>query len=136
MSQNTVREQRNTAIDVSFIFRRLWRNIFVILMCACITGVTAYVCLDHFMGSSYTATMEMAMIARDNSANLLSDGSLNSAMTRNLNVLNSEMLAEQMDKDEDIADIPGSVSASQVAGTNLIALTASADSCGKRHGAF
>lgn len=128
MSQNTVREQRNTAIDVSFIFRRLWRNIFVILMCACITGVTAYVCLDHFMGSSYTATMEMAMIARDNSANLLSDGSLNSAMTRNLNVLNSEMLAEQMDKDEDIADIPGSVSASQVAGTNLIALTASADS--------
>ena len=128
MNQNTVREQRNTAIDVSFIFRRLWRNIFVILMCACITGVTAYVCLDHFMGSSYTATMEMAMIARDNSANLLSDGSLNSAMTRNLNVLNSEMLAEQMDKDEDIADISGSVSASQVAGTNLIALTASADS--------
>ena len=128
MSQNTGREQGNFSVDVSFIFRRLWRNVFVILMCACIAGAGAYVCMDHFMDSSYTATMEMAMIARDNSSGRLSDGSLSSAMTRNLNVLNSEMLAEQMDKDEKIAEIPGSVSASQVPNTNLIALTASADS--------
>ncbi len=128
MDQKTSWIQGNTAIDISFVFRRLRRNFFVILMCACITGIAAFVCLDHFMNSSYTATMEMAMIARDNSSNRLSDGSLNSAITRNLNVLNSEMLVEQMRKDENIAEISGNVSASQVADTNLIALTISADS--------
>ena len=122
------REQENISLDFSFIFRRLWRNIFVILMCACITGVAAYVGLDYYMNSSYTSTMELAMIVRDNSASRLSDGNLNTAMTRNLNVLNSEMLTEQMRKDESIADIPGTVSASQITDTNLISLSASSDS--------
>lgn len=122
------REQASADIDISFIFRRLWKNIFVILMCACITGTAAYVGMDYYMSSSYTAAMELAMIARDNSAGRLGDGNLNTAMSRNLNVLNSEMLTEQMRKDESIADIPGTVSASQVANTNLISLSASSDS--------
>lgn len=122
------REQGNVSIDLAFIFRRFWKNIFVILMCACITAVAAYVALDHYMNSSYAVGVNLAMIARDNSANRLSDSSLNTAMSRNLNVLNSEMLTEQMRKDESIADIQGTVSASQVANTNMISLNASSNS--------
>ncbi|WP_418417798.1 polysaccharide biosynthesis tyrosine autokinase [Blautia sp.] len=116
--------QGNTSIDVSFICRYLWKNIFVILMCACIGGILAYVGMDHFSGSTYIATMDMAMISRDNSAS----GNVDSAIARNLNVLNSEMLREQMKKQEEVSSLPGTVSASQVPNTNLITMSASAGS--------
>ena len=60
--EQQINRQGNTAIDVSFICRYLWKNIFVILMCACIGGILAYVGMDHFSGSTYIATMDMAMI--------------------------------------------------------------------------
>lgn len=122
--EQQINRQGNTSIDVSFICRYLWKNIFVILMCACIGGILAYVGMDHFSGSTYIATMDMAMISRDNSA----AGNLDSAMNRNLNVLNSEMLTEQMKKQEEVSSLPGSVSAAQVPNTNLISMSASAGS--------
>lgn len=122
--EQQINRQGNTSIDVSFICRYLWKNIFVILMCACIGGILAYVGMDHFSGSTYVATMDMAMISRDNSA----AGNLDSAMNRNLNVLNSEMLTEQMKKQEEVSSLPGSVSAAQVPNTNLISMSASAGS--------
>lgn len=118
------RAQGNSSIDLSYIFRCLWKNIFVILMCACIAGSLSYVALDYFKSSTYVATMDMAMISRDNSAS----GNSDSAISRNLNVLNSEMLTEQMKKQENLSQLPGTVSASQVPGTNLITLSASAKS--------
>lgn len=122
--EQQINRQGNTSIDVSFICRYLWKNIFVILMCSCIGGILAYVGMDHFSGSTYIATMDMAMISRDNSA----AGNLDSAMNRNLNVLNSEMLTEQMKKQEEVSSLPGSVSATQVPNTNLISMSASAGS--------
>lgn len=122
--EQQINRQGNTSIDVSFICRYLWKNIFVILMCSCIGGILAYVGMDHFSGSTYIATMDMAMISRDNSA----AGNLDSAMNRNLNVLNSEMLTEQMKKQEEVSSLPGSVSAAQVPNTNLISMSASAGS--------
>lgn len=122
--EQQINRQGNTSIDVSFICRYLWKNIFVILMCSCIGGILAYVGMDHFSESTYIATMDMAMISRDNSA----AGNLDSAMNRNLNVLNSEMLTEQMKKQEEISSLPGSVSAAQVPNTNLISMSASAGS--------
>ena len=122
--EQQINRQGNTSIDVSFICRYLWKNIFVILMCSCIGGILAYVGMDHFSGSTYIATMDMAMISRDNSA----AGNVDSAIARNLNVLNSEMLREQMKKQEEVSSLPGTVSASQVPNTNLITMSASAGS--------
>lgn len=122
--EQQINRQGNTAIDVSFICRYLWKNIFVILMCACIGGILAYVGMDHFSGSTYIATMDMAMISRDNST----AGNLDSAMNRNLNVLNSEMLREQIKKQEEVSSLPGTISAALVPNTNLISMSASAGS--------
>lgn len=77
MNQEIKRMPQNGGqpVDVPYISRHLWKNIFVILMSACIIGMAAFVGLDHYMGSSYTATMNLAMIARDNTGTRLSDGS-------------------------------------------------------------
>ena len=115
-------------VDLPYICRHLWKNIFVILMSACIVGIAAFVGLDMYMGSSYTASMNLSVIARDNSETRLNDGSLNTAITRNLNVLNSDMLVEQICKDSQIERLPGAISASQVADTNMITLNATASS--------
>lgn len=130
MNQEIRRQPQNNAqpIDVPYISRHLLTNIFVILMSACIVGMAAFVGLDHYMGNSYTASMKLAMIARDNSGNRLSDASLGTAMTRNLNVLNSEMLIEQICKETGEEHIAGSVSASQIPDTNMISLNATAGS--------
>lgn len=124
------RSERNASVDLSYIFRCLWKNIFVIIMCACITGVAVFVGMDYSMSSTYTASIDLAMIARDNSASRWSDGNLTTAASRNLNVLNSEMLTEQMQKDESLNGIEGTVSAARVPDTNIISLSASAGSAG------
>lgn len=130
MNQEIRRQPQNSGqtIDVPYISRHLLTNIFVILMSACIVGMAAFVGLDHYMGNSYTATMKLAMIARDNTGGRLSDGSLGTAMTRNLNVLNSEMLIEQICKDSGVEHISGTISAAQIPNTNLISLNATAGS--------
>ena len=115
-------------MDLPYICRHLWKNAFVILMSACIVGMIAFMGLDNYMGSSYTATMNLAVIVRDNASVRLNEGSLNSAINRNLNVLNSDMLREQICKDAQIEHISGTISAAQVPNTNLIALNATAES--------
>lgn len=105
-------------IDIPYICRHLWKNIFVILMSACIVGMAVFVGVDYYFSSTYTATMELAVISRDNK-----NQNIDAALARNLNVLNSDMLVEQMDKDETIAQIHGKVTAAQIPDTNLVTLS-------------
>lgn len=123
MEQNTTRPGQTSSmpLDIPYICRHLWKNLFVILMSACIVGMAVFVGVDYYLDSSYTATMELAVISRDNK-----NQNIDSALARNLNVLNSDMLVEQMNKDEEIAKIHGKVTAAQVPDTNLVTLTASA----------
>lgn len=130
MNQEVKRQPQNMSrpMDVPYICRHLWKNLFVIFMSACIVGLVAFMGVDHYMGSSYTATMDLAMIARDNVNTRLNQSNLDTAMTRNLNVLNSEMLIEQICKDTGVTKIKGSLNAQQIQNTNLISLNATADS--------
>lgn len=108
-------------LDIPYIWRHLWKNLFVIIMSACIVGIAVFVGVDYYFCSTYTATIELAVISRDNK-----NQNIDSALARNLNVLNSDMLVEQMNKDETIAGINGKVNAVQVPETNLVTLSASA----------
>ena len=108
-------------LDIPYIWRHLWKNLFVIIMSACIVGIAVFVGVDYYFSSTYTATIELAVISRDNK-----NQNIDSALARNLNVLNSDMLVEQMNKDETIAGINGKVNAVQVPETNLVTLSASA----------
>ena len=35
-------------IDFLYIFRSLWKNAFIIVMCSCIVGVLSYIFLDNY----------------------------------------------------------------------------------------
>lgn len=127
MSQNNNRRDY-IAIDFSYIFRSLWKNAFIIIMCACMTGVAAYVFLDNYQSATYTASVNLSVVARDNSSGKLAEYNVGSAVNRCLNVLNSDILREQIAKSDLEGKLTGSFSAARVASSNIITLNATSSS--------
>ena len=114
------------SIDISFIIRKLWQNIFVIVMCACIAGVVSYVFLDNYQKDTYTSSVNLTVIARDNSANKVVN--VGTAVTRCLNVLNSDMLKDQINKSNTEGKLSGNIKAVDVSKSNIITLQATSTS--------
>lgn len=115
------------AQDYQYLFRCLKRNLFVIVMCACITLIGVYVALDYFMKDSYQASIQLAVVPRDAAGSKQSDGSVNTAVSRSMSVLNSSMLKEQIRKNSETEALNGTLRAAQVGQTNLITMSATAD---------
>lgn len=116
------------SIDFSYIFRCLWKNALIIVMCACMAGVFSYIFLDNYQKDTYTASVNLAVVARDNSSGKLSEYNVGSAVTRCLNVLNSDTLREQVYKKDTDGKMSGSFTASSVPNTNIITMQATSAS--------
>ena len=114
------------SIDFSFIIRKLWQNVFVIIMCACIAGVVSYVFLDNYQKDTYTSSVNLTVIARDNSAGKVVN--VGTAVTRCLNVLNSDMLKDQINKSNVEGKLSGDIKAVAVSKSNIITLQATSTS--------
>ncbi len=108
--------------------RRIMRNAVVIFLCAVIAGIGAYVAFDNYLQDSYTAKVNLRVLPRDNNSAKLAEGNVNSAAVRNVNVLNSDTMKEMIKKSPTAEGVQGNVYAAQVAGTNLISLSADSDS--------
>lgn len=126
--RNRQRTQGYISLDISYIRGRLLHSAFVIAMCAVIVGIGAYVALDMYMSDSYTAEVSLTVLSRDNTTATFGEYSVDSAVSRNVNVLNSDTLKDQIGKSELAKGVAGSVSAAQVPGTNLITLSATSGS--------
>lgn len=120
-------KQQNSAhifLDIGYLTSRIFRVLFVILMCAMIIGIGAYIILDTYMQDTYTTNIQLTVLPRDNNPNKLEDRNIDTAIGRNINVLNSEIFEEKIKKSEVTRGIKGDVEAVQVPGTNLISLNA------------
>lgn len=128
---NTERNRQNTGyifLDIGYLVRRVLRTLFITLMCAIMTGIGAYVFLDTYMQDTYTANIQLTVLPRDNNASKLVQYNIDSAITRNVNVLNSDTLQEKIKKSEVAKGITGTVAAVQIPGTSLISLSATSSS--------
>lgn len=128
---NAARNRQNTgyiSLDIGYLARRVLRTLFVTLMCAIMAGIGAYIVLDTYMQATYTANIHLTVLPRDNNVGRLSQYNIDSAITRNVNVLNSDTLQEKIKKSEVAKGITGTVAAVQVPGTSLISLSATASS--------
>ena len=56
--------------------------------------------MDTYMQDTYTANIQLTVLPRDNNAGRLSQYNIDSAITRNVNVLNSDTLQEKIKKSE------------------------------------
>lgn len=126
--ENGQQEQGYLSLDFSYIFRRIGRNALIIIMCACIAGVITFILLDNCLKDTYTANMNLSVIARDNSSGRLADYNVSSAVTRSLSVLNSDTLKGQIYKAEENRGLSGGLAAWRVGETNIIAMSATSTS--------
>ncbi|MCD8105502.1 MAG: polysaccharide biosynthesis tyrosine autokinase [Lachnospiraceae bacterium] len=110
-------------LDYAYLFRMLSKSALVILLSTVIVAVAASVGADLFLSDSYTASIQLSVVARDTSTSRQSDSYVTIAVTRCLNVLNSNTLKEQIKKDEGITSISGTISSTQVESTNLITMS-------------
>jgi len=122
--ENDQQEQDYISLDFSYIYRRVLRNALVIIMSACIAGVISYIFLDNYLKDTYTASVNLSVIARDNSSGRLNEPVVSAAVTRSLNVLNSDTLKEQILKSEETGKLSGDLIAERVGNTNLITMKA------------
>lgn len=129
MAQENFRhEQYRSGIDFFYLWRCICRYLAVILMSAGICGGCFYVLLDIYMPKTCTASTNMAVVPRDNSAMKLNDYNMNAAVARYISVMNSDALKDQMRKQEENEVLAGSIQAVQIGSSNMITLKASTNS--------
>ena len=113
--------------DIYYFIRKLVRNLPAIVMAAVIAAVGCYIFMDMRAGTSYFASMNIAVINRG-SGNINSAASeeyrIVSACSRVRSVLNSEMLRSQIQKK--YGNLEGSLNTTQTDRTNLLRMSASA----------
>ncbi len=122
------REQEPLIVDISYIIRQIFNNLLLILLCASIAATGAYILLSAVLSDTYTADVCLTVVPRDNAYAKLGENNISSAVTRSVNVLNSDTLKEQIEKSDQEELTDGTLTAEQIQGTNLIWLTASSAS--------
>ena len=126
MSQEGYKSQSlDSQIDLRYIFRTLKKNAVFILMCVCLTGMFSYVILDHSLKDTYTVSVNLCVIPRDNTSEKLAETNIENALERSVNVLNSDTMRDQIMKVSGSSRVKGNLSASVVADTNIIRMSAS-----------
>lgn len=128
--QQRINQQEETGIGLYFAYllRSVFKNLLRIVMCACIGGIFLYIFLNEFMHDTYSVSMNLSVIARDNSAGRLGDYNMKTAVSRSINVLNSDTLKEQIKKTENGNKAVGTINAIQIGTSNMITLTAAGSS--------
>ena len=117
----------DSQIDLRYIFRTLKKNAVFILMCVCLTGMFSYVILDHSLKDTYTVSVNLCVIPRDNTSEKLAETNIENALERSVNVLNSDTMRDQIMKASGSSRVKGNLSASVVADTNIIRMSASTE---------
>lgn len=129
MSEERKRQQTGgITLDIAYLFRCILKSGLIIIMCAVIAGIASYVAFDMYMRDSYTASIDLIILPRDNNSGKLTDSSIGNAVMRNINVLNSGTLKDKVSKSEIAKRVNGSVNAERIMGTNLITLKSTSDS--------
>lgn len=125
-NRSNVKTQNKLTLDIYFLERCLKKSLYVILLLGLIAGIGTYVVVDYFAKTTYSSNVHLAVITRGGYSSYYDQSSAETAITRNISVLNSDSLWTQMEKKT--ADLKGRLSADSIEGTNLIILRATADS--------
>lgn len=121
-TETKVYQQRNNDIDFSSIARSLVHNWWVILLCGCILGMWAYMGVSITKKPVYTSQATLVITNNGNDSSVYTDTALEKVANQYQKILSSNTLKNTVQKELDVKNLPGSISASVVSGTNLILL--------------
>lgn len=126
--RNARRTDFNLWFDVPFIIRVIKKWIFIILCMSICAGILGYVGADVMKGDTYTVTGLVSILPKSNTDGAINDGSMNNALTRNVNMWKSNVLRKRIKEKNPNIDLISSLSAAGNNGAYLINLSVSAAS--------
>lgn len=93
------------------------------------SGRRVFLCfLDHYKKDTYTASVNLYVIPRDNAGIKFNSTGISSAVSRCVSALNSDMMKEQIKKEKDANKLKGNLSAYAAGSTNIIVMSATSSS--------
>lgn len=126
MQQRKEKTEYGLWLDGAFI-RRLWKRWFLAAVCLAMTvGILAYIGADLFLGNRYEATALASVVPKRNTVTLVSDWNINSALTRSLNMWNSNVLWREIEESAGGREIKGTFRATRAA-TGIVRLWATSN---------
>lgn len=132
-TDSKVYQQRNKEIDYSSICRALLRNWWVIGMCGCILGMWMYMGVSFLKTPVYVSQATLIISNNGNDNSVYTDQALEKVASQYQKILSSNTLKNTMQKELGVDNLPGTISASAVTGTNLILLRGTASKPGEAY---
>ncbi len=100
--------------DGAYILR-LWKRWFFAAFCAALTvGILTYVVTDMFVPNRYTASALTSVVPKTNNATMIAERNITWAVTRSINMWNSNVLLKEIKGQENEKNISGTFQAEQV----------------------
>lgn len=125
-TQTKIYQQRNNDIDFPAIIRSLVHNWWVILLCGCILGMWSYMGISITKNPVYTSQATLVITNNGNDDSVYTDTALEKVANQYQKILSSNTLKNTVQKELGVDNLPGSITASVVSGTNLILLQSTA----------
>lgn len=113
-------------IDNPFIFRVMRKWIIPSFAVAVTLMMGVYFVEDLYMEDTCTATAIVSILPRERTSRNLSDSNIQNAVTRNVDMWNSNSLRKLIEKENPDRKIRGSLHAYKVNGTNLVKIASTA----------
>lgn len=105
--------------DSKYILR-LWRRWFFAVLCTALTvGILTYVVTDMFLPNTYKASALVSVVPKTNSTSNISARNIESAMTRSINMWNSNVLMREIKGPNNERNINGTFRATKIS-TSII----------------
>lgn len=123
-------QQKNTEMDIPSIVRALTREWWVILLCGCILAMWAYMAVSVVNTPSYTSSATLVITSNGSNSAVYTDTALEKVAGQYQKVLTSSALSSKIKEEMGWEQMPGTLSASVVTGTNLVLLQGTAQKPG------
>lgn len=129
-TQAKVYQQRNDEIDFPAIIRALVRNWWVILLCGLIAGMWAYMGVNMLKTPVYVSQATLIISNNGNDTSVYTDSAVEKVANQYQKILSSTVLKNTVQEELGVKNLPGSISASVVPGTNLLVVQGQASKPG------
>lgn len=132
-TESKVYQQRNNEFDIPSICRALFRNWWVIGICGCILGMWMYMGVSFLKEPVYVSQATLIISNNGNDSSVYTDEALEKVASQYQKILSSNTLKNTVQKELGVENLPGTITASVVSGTNLIILQGTASNPGEAY---
>lgn len=107
-------------INPGAILRRIRKNLLLLLLTAIMAAALSYAVVDVWIPRTYSITVDVSITANRSNKRNLTSRKISDAVTRYVNLINSDVMKKELADYLEREEIPGEIEADDIYGTNII----------------